>query len=186
MSKHTRHFQAISSLVVGFTLAATAATSQTRAEVKDPRQILGDIPIDICLTVGHPDICVQFSDDEGNGWGIMDFQAIPKGLEDGDQIHVVGLYCTSCIYPFCGSFAGFITSATISLDCPNVGPQLVGDLDHDGTVGGIDLGMLLNMWAVTDGHGCDGVVPGCEAADLNTDGIVNGIDLGILLNNWTL
>lgn len=55
----------------------------------------------------------------------------------------------------------------------------VGDLDGDGSVGGLidgaDLGILLANW---------GPVAGTNAADLNNDWIVDGADLGILLANW--
>jgi hypothetical protein len=50
----------------------------------------------------------------------------------------------------------------------------VGDLDSNGQINGIDLGILLNQW-LTDG-----------TADFNNDNVVNGIDLGILLNAWGL
>jgi len=46
------------------------------------------------------------------------------------------------------------------------------DLNSDGDVNGIDLGIMLGAW---DQGG---------PADLNRDGVVNGIDLGILLGNW--
>jgi len=53
-------------------------------------------------------------------------------------------------------------------------PCIAADLDCDGAVNGIDLGVLLGNW---------GPCAGC-AADLNGDGDVNGIDLGVLLGNW--
>ncbi len=51
----------------------------------------------------------------------------------------------------------------------------LGDLDGDGSVDGIDLGVVLGSWGAC-GFAC--------AADLNDDGAVNGIDLGILIGNW--
>jgi len=51
-------------------------------------------------------------------------------------------------------------------------PGVVGDLNGDGLVDGLDLGILLGGW------GADG------PADLNGDSTVDGIDLGILLGNW--
>ena len=64
-------------------------------------------------------------------------------------------------------------------------PQLTGDINGNGVVDGIDLGILLGNWSIPAG------APGCEdalncPADINCDGFVNGIDLGILLGNWTL
>lgn len=51
-----------------------------------------------------------------------------------------------------------------------------GDVNDDGIVNGVDLGLLLGAW---------GPCPAFCAADLNVDGEVNGIDLGILLGGWT-
>ena len=48
------------------------------------------------------------------------------------------------------------------------------DLNHDGTVNGIDLGILLNQW---------GSCPGCRG-DLTCDTIVNGNDQEKLLADW--
>ena len=60
-------------------------------------------------------------------------------------------------------------------------PALIGDLNGDGFVNGIDLGMLLAQWGncpLDDLIGCSG--------DLDDDGWIHGIDLGILLSQWTL
>ena len=54
-------------------------------------------------------------------------------------------------------------------DCP-------GDLNADGLVNGVDLGVLLGQWGVCTGSSCVG--------DLDGDGTVNGADLGILLGDW--
>lgn len=51
------------------------------------------------------------------------------------------------------------------------------DLDHDGTVNGADLGLLLGGWGR-----CASNAP-C-AADINLDGTVDGSDLGLLLGSW--
>ena len=47
------------------------------------------------------------------------------------------------------------------------------DLNGDGNVDGIDLGLLLGSWGI-----------GNARADFNRDGSVDGIDLGSLLGNW--
>jgi hypothetical protein len=49
---------------------------------------------------------------------------------------------------------------------------LEADLSGDGTVDGVDLGILLGNWG------------GSGVADLSGDGTVDGVDLGILLGNW--
>jgi formylglycine-generating enzyme required for sulfatase activity len=53
--------------------------------------------------------------------------------------------------------------------------QCVGDLDHDGEVGGADIGLLLSNWGPC-GSAC--------LYDLNNDATVNGGDLGLLLSGW--
>jgi hypothetical protein len=55
-------------------------------------------------------------------------------------------------------------------------PACPADLSGDGSVGGIDLAMLLGAW---------GPCPDC-AADFNDDGSVGGFDLAILLGEWGL
>ncbi len=51
------------------------------------------------------------------------------------------------------------------LPCP-------ADVSGDGTVNGLDLGIMLGEWG------------GTGSADVNNDGIVNGNDLGIILGAW--
>ena len=46
------------------------------------------------------------------------------------------------------------------------------DLNHDGVIGGSDLGLMLGNW------GLSGI------GDLDNSGMVNGADLGILLGSW--
>ena len=51
---------------------------------------------------------------------------------------------------------------------------LDGDLNGDGAVNGLDLGLFLVAWGNM----------GSNSADFNGDGVVDGIDLGLLLVNW--
>jgi hypothetical protein len=55
-------------------------------------------------------------------------------------------------------------------------PCAAADLDCDGVVNGVDLGLLLGSWGPCPGPSC--------AGDLNRDGAVNGVDLGALLGAW--
>ena len=54
-------------------------------------------------------------------------------------------------------------------------PAHAADLDGDGAVNGLDLGILLGAW---------GVCASC-AADMNGDGMVDGLDLGAMLGAWS-
>lgn len=62
----------------------------------------------------------------------------------------------------------------LSLECEAL-EGLPGDLNGDGRVSGIDMGLFLVGWGPNPGH----------PADFNGDGVVDGIDLGVLLINWT-
>jgi hypothetical protein len=55
------------------------------------------------------------------------------------------------------------------VDCAPSNPS---DLNGDGVVDGIDLGILLSDWG------------GPGAGDLDGSGAVDGQDLGVLLGNW--
>jgi hypothetical protein len=55
---------------------------------------------------------------------------------------------------------------------------LVGDINGDGQVDGLDLNLLGADWQSTS--------PVTPAADINGDGIVDGLDLNILGSNWQL
>ena len=64
-------------------------------------------------------------------------------------------------------------------------PDSPADLNGDGIVNGIDLGILLANWSIPAGSpGCGGA-PGVCASDINGDGVVDGIDLGMLLGAWS-
>ncbi|MEN9669400.1 MAG: Dockerin type domain [Planctomycetota bacterium] len=50
-------------------------------------------------------------------------------------------------------------------------PPMIGDLNQDGRVDGIDLTTLLSGW-------------GGSSGDVNGDGNTDGLDLAGLLSNW--
>jgi T5SS/PEP-CTERM-associated repeat protein len=90
---------------------------------------------------------------------------------------IVGQFTTVSLPPaICVEY----TPANVTLFSP-----LIGDLNCNGIVNGLDLGILLINWSIPPGApGCGGAVP-CPS-DLNGDGQVNGLDLGILLASWTI
>jgi CxxC motif-containing protein (DUF1111 family) len=83
-------------------------------------------------------------DGDCNGDGVSDLETILLGLADDRDGDGVPDNCGVCS----------------------------GDLNHDGVVNGVDLGIILAGW------GNPGI------ADLNFDGVVNGVDLGIVLAAW--
>lgn len=76
-----------------------------------------------------------------------------------------------------GTFSAGTATTVASASLAATGPLVLrpGDLNADGTVNGLDLGILLGSWGP--------VGPGIPA-DINGDGTVNGLDLGVLLGNW--
>lgn len=65
------------------------------------------------------------------------------------------------------------TSGDVVIDGPPQVPACPGDLDGDGSVNGVDLGIILGNWDTAN-----------PISDLNGDGATNGLDLGILLGGW--
>jgi hypothetical protein len=76
-----------------------------------------------------------------------------------------------------GTFLAGTATTVASASLAATGPLVLrpGDLNADGTVNGLDLGIMLGSWGP--------VTPG-NPADVNGDGTVNGLDLGVLLGNW--
>lgn len=58
--------------------------------------------------------------------------------------------------------------------CAPCAPCL-GDINHDGTVGGADITALLGVWGAIDPF---------NPADLNDDGVMDGADITVILGNW--
>ena len=53
---------------------------------------------------------------------------------------------------------------------------ILGDLNDDGHVNGIDLAIVLGNWGACGAGAC--------VADIDRDGWVNGVDLAIVLGSW--
>ncbi|MEY3024207.1 MAG: hypothetical protein RJA16_1033, partial [Planctomycetota bacterium] len=85
--------------------------------------------------------------------------ALPLGMSN-DGYTIVGTARTP------GGIQGFILDLPRPQTCP-------GDLDGDGTVGPVDLGILLGAWGTDSSQ-----------ADLDGDGIVGPADLALLLSDW--
>ena len=58
---------------------------------------------------------------------------------------------------------------------PTTEELMAGDLNGDGIINSIDLGILLNAWGASG-----------SSADLNGNGIVDSADIAVLLSNWTV
>jgi hypothetical protein len=71
----------------------------------------------------------------------------------------------------------------ITIDIPGRSVPCPADLNGDGEINTLDLGVLLSNWSIPQTvPGCGGAVP-CPA-DLNGDGSVNSFDLAIMLTHW--
>lgn len=78
-----------------------------------------------------------------------------------------------------GDISAWLAAASDANNPSNAGPYtfVLGDVNLDGQVGSIDLGLLLNNF--NDDTGLR-----FGAGNLNDDAFVNSLDLGILLNNF--
>lgn len=99
----------------------------------------------------------------------LTFRFDPAGLAAGTYSQVATVVTSDENVPGAASRQVTVTlSATIDPGAPG-NPA---DLNGDGVVDGVDLGILLSGWA------------GGGVSDLNGDGTTDGVDLGILLANW--
>jgi hypothetical protein len=112
----------------------------------------------------YPDACggpspkssvIEWSADCNND-GIVDYGQILTGQLSDTNTDGIPDVCQCTTYP------------SLPACCP-------GDFDHDATVGGADIGLLLSNWGP-----CGSACP----YDLNEDNKVNGGDLGLMLAFW--
>ena len=59
-------------------------------------------------------------------------------------------------------------------------PAILGDVDGNGVVDGLDLGAVIAAWMTSPGHPLWN-----PAADLDGTGIVDGLDLSEVICHWT-
>jgi uncharacterized membrane protein len=112
---------------------------------------------------------------EGRGYVALEELALEAGVQVAPEVRLsLPLAMSADGKTIVGSgrdeFQGI--DVTFVLDLRPAQPACPGDLNDDGDVNGLDLGILLGAW------GQRGI------ADINQDGVVNGVDLGILLGNW--
>lgn len=88
------------------------------------------------------------------------------GFGPADLVHVTGVVDDDLI--LCFPIAGQAIPANTIEACP-----VDADLNGDGSVNGLDLGLLLAAWGSDD-----------PLADLDGNGTIDGNDLGLLLANW--
>ncbi|MSR29144.1 MAG: hypothetical protein EXS03_06175 [Phycisphaerales bacterium] len=78
---------------------------------------------------------------------------------------------------FSGTFSDGSGSSTLdlSLVASGVPSPIMGDVNGDGTVDGMDLTALFSAWGTSS-----------ASADINGDGTVDGLDLTALFSNWSV
>lgn len=109
------------------------------------------------------DMGVWRSTDNGDTW-----QDVSAGLPTTSVLSLV-IGTDGHLYAGTSGSGVFRSVAPVVAQCP-------ADLDHDGAVGGADLGILLAGWGPCGVGAC--------AADLTGDGNVDGADLGLVLAGW--
>ncbi len=138
-----RSISRFQALLAATVLALTGVLTATPGEM---------FPIDIVLVADGSQLCVSHVDLSGNPWFIAEIsnthpdlpqQPFPEGFE----FRVTGQYCLACVDVFCGSFDGFIFSA-------NLVPVVFGDINADGTVGILDMLIMLGDWGPCPQHLC--------------------------------
>jgi Dockerin type I domain len=99
---------------------------------------------------------------------------LPGGTSAVGAYTLAGVYGQSTTLPTLSAGSSTLEPGFLCIEADDLG--ILGDLNHDGHVNGIDLAFVLNTWGICGSGTC--------VADINRDGIVNGIDLAIVLGNW--
>jgi len=115
---------------------------------------------------------VFHNNSNGAGGVVGDLRGFSPTLSEEWRVSVTGMNQS----PALAADGSLLVAGTGALHRYWTAPCAEADLDCDGVVNGIDLGVLLGAWGPCAGPSC--------AGDLNRDGSVNGIDLGALLGAW--
>lgn len=115
---------------------------------------------------------VFHNNSNGAGGVVGDLRAFSPSLDEEWRVSVTGMNQS----PALAADGSLLVAGTDELFRYWTAPCAAADLDCDGFVNGVDLGMLLGSWGPCTGSSCPG--------DLNRDGSVNGVDLGALLGAW--
>ena len=99
---------------------------------------------------------------------------LPGGTSAVGAYTLAGVYGQATTLPTLSAGSSTLEPGFLCIEADDLG--ILGDLNHDGHVNGIDLAFVLNTWGICGTGTC--------VADINRDGIVNGIDLAIVLGNW--
>lgn len=125
-----------------------------------------------CGTLNQGFECLFFTADSDPGKLFSIFGV--SGFAENAHVNLTGIIDEQC-FSFCFVPCLFVDEIELT----------GGDLNCDGVVNTLDLGVLLSSWSIPPGvPGCGGSLP-CPS-DLNGDGFVNSLDLGMLLSDWTL
>ncbi|MFO0872991.1 MAG: hypothetical protein U0575_03345 [Phycisphaerales bacterium] len=150
--------------IIGSTTFGANATFAT--EIGGPQ---GVGPNDLLFTTGVATLAGTINVTRAGGYAPLsteEFTVLVAGSRVGTFTSVVSCDPVEVTYTANSVKVRFPTSTGI-----------VGDLNGDGIVNGLDLGILLGFWGPCPGTCCPG--------DLNGDGLVDGADFGVLLANWT-
>jgi hypothetical protein len=115
---------------------------------------------------------VFHNNSNGAGGVLGDLRAFSPTLSEEWRVSVMGMNQS----PALAADGSLLVTGTDVLHRYWTAPCANADLDCDGVVDGLDLGILLSGWGPCAGSPCTG--------DVDRDGTVGGSDLGALLSAW--